>query len=116
MTVLPSSHYSIVSLKPFPQFPHKSGYAPLQFQLASIRQLKHPSPDELFPSSQASPGSRFPFPQNLQTSGVVGDPPVQVQPGSIVQLVQPSNGSEFPSSQNSLLDASIFPFPQSFIL
>ena len=83
--VLPSSHYSPVSLTPFPQILEhiegQVGHELLQAHPPSTTQSEHPSLFLTFPSSHCSPLSTIAFPQSLvQTDGV---DPTQAQPISI---------------------------------
>ena len=81
---------------------------------STVQEDEQPSPDEVFPSSQASDPALLPFPQSfVQVSAVIVEPPVQVYPDSTVQVdEQPSPEEVFPSSQVS--DPVLLPFPQSF--
>lgn len=91
----------------FPQLlVHTDGDAEVHVNPPSIDHPEdHPSPDIIFPSSQASPPLSTPFPHScVQVEGDVGDPFTHVHPDSIPQpLLQPSPDDVFPSSHASVL-------------
>jgi hypothetical protein len=112
--MFPSSHDSVLALRPSPQLVTQGcpGVGHVK-PCSRVQVFPQPSPGVKFPSSQLSFGvSMIELLQLLQVSAEVGVPPTQVQFGSVPKhlTLQPSPSNPLLSSQTSF--PSHYPFPQ----